>query len=363
MTKLKTTVLDGVAAPNFDNLREGNPKYKSELISALNYATLVYTDEEFKKETIWYTQKALPEITHLMVAEPEEFYTLGKRCWLLNNGAWFDRTEITDLHEKIKKLSQIYVEKEKKVVPVQIKTKPKISDYTNILIEKFEGLIDDLVTGIKSAETFTTTNIHEILSIVPKFDKSRLTNHFQLQLTDIQLGGEGYDLLEEKHKNTVIALLKMIIYQISILQEETNENGETEVKKVRKPRKKKKVNPIKVVSKLKYKKDDSDFKIKSILPETILGASVLWIFNVKYRTVMQFIAADDNGLWIKGSTVLNFDEKKSVKKRLRKPEKFLKELETAGKITQRTLLDSVKAVKSIPKGRINKDCLLLKVYK
>ena len=141
-------------------------------------------------------------------------------------------------------------------------------------------------------------------------------------------------------------------------------------KVTRKPRKTKPKSATKLVEKLKYLKVDDKFKLTSVAPETIIGASELWVFNIKTRKIGKYIASnidpkgmgrDGTGLSVKGTTIVGFDEEQSIQKTLRKPEEKLKEFKDAGKVKLRTYLDSINAVDIKLNGRINPDTVLLKV--
>lgn len=141
-------------------------------------------------------------------------------------------------------------------------------------------------------------------------------------------------------------------------------------KATRKPRKSKPKSANKLVEKLKYCKTDDKFKLASIAPDQIVGASELWVFNVKTRKLGKYVAAnidpkgmgrDGSGLNVKGTTIIGFDENLSVQKTLRKPEEQLKEFKSAGKVALRKFLDSINTTDTKLNGRCNPDTILLKV--
>ena len=66
---------------------------------------------------------------------------------------------------------------------------------------------------------------------------------------------------------------------------------------------------------------------------------------------------------MKGTTITQFNEEKSVQKTLRKPEEKLKEFKEAGKRKLATYLDDINAVDIKLNGRINPDTILLKVVR
>ena len=115
------------------------------------------------------------------------------------------------------------------------------------------------------------------------------------------------------------------------------------------------------MAKIKYCKEDKPLKLVSINPADIVGAGELWIYNKKTRKLGKFVADDYSTLSIKGTTVVNFSESKSVSKTLRKPEEKLKEFMKAGKVQMRKFLEDVRSVETRLKGRINEDVLLLRV--
>jgi hypothetical protein len=129
----------------------------------------------------------------------------------------------------------------------------------------------------------------------------------------------------------------------------------------RKPRRKKKIDTSKLVAKLNYMLSDKSLSLESINPESIIGKKNLLIFNTKTRKFGIFYSKDDSGLSIKGSTIENFDEEKSVCKTLRKPNEQIHDLTSLSIRNIKKNFDQIKAVQTSLKGRINKDILLLKV--
>ena len=141
-------------------------------------------------------------------------------------------------------------------------------------------------------------------------------------------------------------------------------------KATRAPRKAKPKSADKVVEKLKYLKLDDKYKLASINPVDIIGASELWIFNTKTRKLGKYVAnnidptgqgRNGSGLQVKGTTITGFNEELSIQKTLRKPEEQLKAFKAAGKVVLRTFLDNISAVDTKMNGRCNLDTVLLKV--
>jgi len=141
-------------------------------------------------------------------------------------------------------------------------------------------------------------------------------------------------------------------------------------KATRAPRKSKPKSATKLVEKLKFLKVDEKFKLASISPDQIIGASELWVFNVKTRKLGKYFAKnidpkglqrDGSGLSVKGTTIQGYDEQLSIQKTLRKPEIQLKEFKDAGKVKLRKFLDDIATTDTKLNGRCNPETILLKV--
>jgi hypothetical protein len=164
---------------------------------------------------------------------------------------------------------------------------------------------------------------------------------------------EAYSHRSKKQIKNLIAFYQEIMMACDMLAQEAKVN--------RAPRKTKTVPKEKLIAKLKFKKTDEPLKLVSINPVDIIGASELWIFNIKTRKLGKYVATEFNTLNVKGTTITNFDEFKSIQKTIRKPEEKLKEFKAAGKVQLRKFLEDINATDTKMNGRINEDTILLKV--
>ena len=173
---------------------------------------------------------------------------------------------------------------------------------------------------------------------------------------------EGYAHLTKKDVQKYILALETLV-EACVFVVDTS-------KATRKPRKAKPRSADKVVEKLKYGKTNEKYKLASVNPTDIVGATELWVFNAKTRKIGKYIASnidpkglgrDGTGLSVKGTTIIGFDEKLSIQKTMRKPEDQLKEFKSAGKVALRTFLDDIKTTDTKLNGRCNLDTILLKV--
>ena len=118
----------------------------------------------------------------------------------------------------------------------------------------------------------------------------------------------------------------------------------------------------KIVRGLKYLKQDTTLKIVSINPVDIVGAEVLWVYNIKNRKLGKYVAEDQGGvLGVKGTSITGFNLNKSTQKTLRKPDEQIKQFLASSKVELRKYLENIKTTEIKLNGRINADTILLKI--
>ena len=118
----------------------------------------------------------------------------------------------------------------------------------------------------------------------------------------------------------------------------------------------------KQISKLKYKKEDNDFKIVSINPAQLLGKSRLLCFNTKTRKLIDYVCESPDGFIISGTTIKNISGE-SRAWTLRKPMDILPSALSSTPKQFETLVKQITTKPSTPNGRINEDTILLRVLK
>jgi len=166
---------------------------------------------------------------------------------------------------------------------------------------------------------------------------------------------EGYSHLSKADIKKGVELFSSIIGACDLITAES--------KATRKTRTPKPKSADKLVAKMKYCVSDEKYKVASINPVDIIGATEVWVFNTKTRKIGKYVAEEHQTLAVKGTTLQYFDEHKSVAKTLRKPEEQLREFIKAGKVTLRTYLENIKSVETKMNGRFNNQTVILKAVK
>ena len=242
-----------------------------------------------------------------------------------------------------------------KVLTIQDRLNEKTSEH----LAYFEGLYDEVVLGgtvDPRAFDYLTANT------VPQSQINKFVDLFSARKAELGAAqGKLFEDHVESYKHYKAADYKRhYAFLDAILDALEQYRG---VKKAtKKARVKRAPNKEKVVSKLKYMKEDKTLKLVSVNPVDIVGAQELWVYNTKTRKLFKYIADSLTGpLGVKGTSVINFDTAKSVGKTLRKPDEKLKEFARASKIQLRKFLDEIKAAETLANGRISEDTLLLRI--
>lgn len=173
------------------------------------------------------------------------------------------------------------------------------------------------------------------------------------------LDTDDEQLIEGYSKYSKLQLRKLLSYYDQIINDAIKQSDES--KQTRKPRKRKVKTPEQLVSKIKILDQNKEFNLKSEDAKKIIGSNQLWVFNVKTRKLGVYHADDAGGFSIKGSTILNYNERKSVCKTLRKPETILPDVVKGGKVFLRNVMDSIKSKEKNLTGRLNCDTILVKI--
>lgn len=235
----------------------------------------------------------------------------------------------------------------------------RLNEKTSEIIGELEGMYDDVSLNIKTAfkpyDFLTGNNV--VQSQLGKYET--LFNARRAELESAQ--GKEDAQLTEGYKHYKAADFKRIISWIDALLAAIEQYRGVK-KATKKARVKKAPSKEKVIAKLKYCKTDPVLKLVSMNPADIIGATELWVYNIKTRKLGKYIADSIQGpLGVKGTSLVGFDEAKSVCKTLRKPAETLKEFAKSGKIQLRKFLDEIKATETKMNGRISADIVLLKV--
>ena len=338
---------------------------------SLNYYNYFFTQKDLKKHVIAW----MKEVKDFSPDEIRAFERAGDRtvsmttCGLImahRQGMPLQERHIEFIDANI--LESINSKSAEEVVEVAVEEKPKayvptiqdrMNEKTADIIGELEGHYDEFITNTKY--DFSPYN-YLVANNVAQSQLSKYEEVYQSRFDEIKLAFEKADeQLQEGYGHYKTADFKRIFAFIDqILNDIIQYRGvKRATKKIRAP---KSVSKEKVVSKLKYAKEDKVLRLISINPANIIGAQELFVYNIKTRRLGKYVADSLKGpLNVKGTGIIGFDEHKSVSKTLRKPEEKLKEFAKATKVQLRKFLEDIKATETKLNGRVNAETILLRV--
>lgn len=344
--------------------------YKSGLLRALNYYNANHDDKDKKKWFIsHYAKVDKKTAVSLLKVDEYHFRYAGILARLQDGGSALEQKELDYFNERVQFLkeqigerqkSQIKQDKKDAATAALVASQPSIQqrmdEKAHDLAGEIEGAIDDYI--INKSSDFSTKNY--LLANEVSAPIAKRIGEFYVGLAaelreaiagkDEQLN-EGYSFLTKRELKKFAEFVEGIIADC---------DQQVQTAKVsRAPRKRKPVSPTKQVAKVKFMREFAELNLKSAKPETMIGATEIWIYNTKYRKVQMY--KSDLGLGIKGTTVVGFDVVDSKSMTLRKPEEFFKGL-AMGKRALNAALKKLTTKPTKPNGRINEECIILGAF-
>lgn len=319
--------------------------------------------EAFKWASTWVKKYKPKDYARFQKIEQWRINTaIGGMCRMHMNGAPFDAKQIQWIHDKLDVAMQESIEtKEQKDVTSRTIAdimKEKTSDF----IADIEAVLDDFYRGVSlDIENYSVYN--ELKKIDAPANTAKaiieyytpLKNEVEELLTkktkDLV---EGYQHMKPAKKKEYLALLTRIVSDA--------EKYMASKKAIRKPRAKKVVSVTAQTTKVQYQKESAEFKVTSVDPINIVGATEVYLFSTKYRTLSRLVTSSATGFTIRGTTIQDIDLEKSKKKKLRDPNSVLSNIMSTKAKAIKTF-NEVKTAEAETNGRINSETIILKVFK
>lgn len=337
--------------------------YKSDLLYALNYYNYNNDDKDKKKWLISHVALTDKKLAIALLKVDESYFRhAGILARMKDGGSELQEKEELYLANEIVNLTKLSKKEDKPVAVVEDKApvmsiQDRMAEKAREIAGEFEGAIDDFVLSDK---TFEAKDILKNMAVAgpvaklvaPKFDKIIAELEEALEGKDEQLK-EAYSHIKKTKLKKLVVLYKSIADACGLQVQVA--------KATRMPRKRKEKPAGVLVAKMKFMKEDADYGLKSVIASSIINAQELWVFNTKYRKLQVYRANDAKGLSVKGTSIVGYDPEQSGSKMLRKPEQVV----AYATMTKRPLGAAFKALttkQQAVNGRINEECILLKVF-
>jgi hypothetical protein len=281
------------------------------------------------------------------------FMTVGRMAWLMNNGAEIPESSMEFLIKQMEILrgspAEVAVVKAEPDDdrPLTAEGKRRIQyvnlySYIDAVRVKFKDDHDHIEEMIRK-------RIQDTGAAMPMLKK--LYQHYRELLTDS---------LSERDNQLVAETVEPLVVVVNVLASITGNAAAMSASK-----KKISSKVTKAASKAKVKNLDTNTNIVGLSPALIVGNRAALIYNTKNRKAMLYIASGDSELGIKGTYITGYDEAQSFGKTLRTPkETFSKMLHNAtAKRVDEVLGKYVKGKRHTLNGKLNKDVIIIKVFK
>lgn len=358
----------GYPAPIFTEIEPSVLNYRQRVHWAMLYANVVLSPPECKAET----QKRYKD-KRLNPLKAWRFITVGKYCWLLNNGATLSDNTMVKVNEWIDDLLRVVETEEadddsggeEKAEHQQTTTATTftVQDRIKEQLAEYIGEIEQHVDEFTENDYKGTFKLYDWLKYnqVKAAQANRIADFYQPLADELRAIESDKQLAEGYNHVTKTERKRYLAFVEGLISDARTHAGN--MKTTRKARKKKPKSAAQLVTKINYLKESPEHKLVSIAPESIIGAQQLWTFNVKYRQLTVLYADSPQGFGFKGTTVQGIDMEKSQAKRVRKPDEILPRVLDGNKTALKKIMNEIKTKSTAVTGRINGDTVLLKVLK
>ena len=254
------------------------------------------------------------DILPVIKTKPTQF---GFVCRILTNGGvlsperkeWFDG-QVEELKKELVK-AKAKVKTEQFIEVVKVNIQDRIREKAIECIGEFEGQIDDIILKSESPQPYAVMHTLGIKGVhtraILEWSREKRAEFEEVLTTNDSQLKEGYSNFKKTDLKKIIAYCDQVILDCNKVAQSV----------VRKARKRKAKSPEQLVAKMKYCLEFKDLSLTSVKSTDIIESMQLWVYNTKTRKLGVYHAEDAGGLSVKGSSIVNFSETKSIQKTLR----------------------------------------------
>ena len=331
--------------------------YNVELLKAMNYYNVAYDDKDKRKWAIAYVGKS--KTKDYENASDFEFKQVGSLIRLKDRGQFLAEKELAYIEDTLKALAAIkpvIVDDNKPAKPAGPSIQDRMLASARIHAAEFDAMLDEFVvngTVPDFASYLKANNVSsQVAKLIPAF-----YNNLASEL--VQVYNKTDEQLVEGYSNFTASKLKKFMTIVMSINDECTQRT-VAAKSERTPRARKEKPASVIAAKVKYMQEFVELGLKSEHPSKIVNASMVAVYNTKYKKLMVYEADDNNKLSVKGTSIIGYSVANSGSKTLRKPE-FTKDILAMSKPTIRQAFKKLTTKEAAVNGRVNEDCIILKV--
>ena len=343
---------------------------------AFNWYNYNYNQKDIKKNYIKYLKSQPTLKQHVPAINTVEPYEIGNPyvtlARMVSNGYEMSEAEQAKFDARLNSLvekgnANLATKSEKAVVKAKapvVSIQQRVRNATAGILGEIDGEIDNYLDEgcpkiANSFDLYSFLQKNEVKGAHTRYVIAHLEEQLA-ELKELAKGDdeqlvEGYSYLSKQKQNRYRQFIAAMLAEA--------EDWLTNCKGTRKVRKRKVKSPKDFVKALKYKKSDEDYGIESVKPTAVLDATQVWVFDTKTRFMYKYVS--NVGMVVKGTTLKEFDEVKSFKKKIRESycKQVLKDVASGGKVKLRKVLDEINAKEVPVTGRIGKEMVILRTVK
>lgn len=342
---------------------------QSELTHLLNWYSYNKDADDAKNYFLTYLKKYDMDVFEKLKTKASDISvttTIGWLCRIYTlNESLFPIKYLRNIKDETCRVLQVVSDQKPEVV-AETKPRPNVQENIQNQLKDLLGELDGEVDNFLSNECKSKFSLYEWLSskkvkhvhaksIGEYYEKHILAELREADAEECEQLKEAYSFLSKKNLKLFIKFIESFVEDAQRWQSVAKQISQNN----RVPRAKKPKPAAKQVEKLHYLKEHEN--LKSVTPTQIVGATQLWVYNVKYKSLGVYVCNNAHGFMVKGCTILNYDTNESISKTLRKPEDVIPSVLESGKVALRKILPSLRTKEKKLTGRINKDTLLLRV--
>ncbi len=304
------------------------------------------------------------DVDKILSMTDSTFHSVSKYFYCWSRLGWMTETTLN----WIERQKAVWLDRASQVVIVDDEDKPtpKVVSIRNNL-NAFMTSVDDSLAILLNGNVITNIpgfidgyklNASEMQQAVTEIDS--LSLEFRV-LKEVRKQTERDDMdeqLVEGYSNIKKSILDIIITFFDDVQIGLMETKQA--KKITRIRRKKPTDKNKLVRRLKYTKDHPELNLTSINPVEIIGASEVWVYDIKRKRLGVYASEYDNTLGVKGTVIDNYSLNKSYEKTIRKDE-LIKSFMGCRKNGLHSFMDKISGKKFPAKSRVQSTMVLLKV--
>ena len=227
----------------------------------------------------------------------------------------------------------------------------------NLALIHVDALLERIQT--RKLKSFEPSLIKQLAKL-SKEDLKRLNHYYHTSYEDMKGALAGDDYLIEAYSNYDRDQMKVALAMYKAIKAVKHDDSAKGRFGNHGPRKHKQKPPEQIVKKLLFMEKDPETGISSLKPEQLVGAAELWIYNVKTRKLGCYYAKSGAGLSAKGTKILNYDEKRSTTKTIRKPKLQITEFIGKSPTEMHRYWDAIRAVPQEIAPRTSRETIILR---